>query len=61
MRSILNVSQIDRLQNAEVEGLNFPASSEFKDVDASCPGESLSVHDVDLCAPDTLDFVQGIP
>ncbi|KAG8661629.1 hypothetical protein MANES_01G026200v8 [Manihot esculenta] len=58
MNSFAEERPLDRLQNAEVEGLNFPASSEFKDVDASCPGDSLSVHDVDLCAPDTLDFVQ---
>ncbi|KAF2298973.1 hypothetical protein GH714_029469 [Hevea brasiliensis] len=58
MNSFAEERPLDRLQNTEVEGLNFPASSEFKDVDGPCSGESQSVHNVDLCAPDTLDFVQ---
>ncbi|XP_020533646.1 uncharacterized protein LOC105630963 isoform X2 [Jatropha curcas] len=49
---------LDRVRESELEGFNFPASMEIKALGALCPEESPSVHDIDLWAPDTLDFVQ---
>ncbi|XP_065860602.1 uncharacterized protein [Euphorbia lathyris] len=54
--SFVEKGSFDRLQHAEVEGLNFSASSEFKTIDVPLPQDSQNVHDVDLCAPDTLEF-----
>ncbi|XP_050203355.1 uncharacterized protein LOC126653495 isoform X2 [Mercurialis annua] len=44
--------------DTELEGLNFPVSSEFKIEADPCPEECKNIIAVHLCAPDTLDFVQ---
>ncbi|CAK7326230.1 unnamed protein product [Dovyalis caffra] len=50
---------LDRSLDAKVEGLNFTMFGEGQDGDATAPKDAECVHDVDLCAPDTLEFVQG--
>lgn len=56
MKSILNFSQLDRSKN-----FSFLVAAEDKAGDAPIPNDSLGVETINLCAPDTLDFVQGIP
>lgn len=56
VRNILNFSQLDRSKN-------FSLLEVTEDVTGDAPvlKDSPCVETVNLCAPDTLDFVQGIP
>lgn len=57
----LNFFQLSRLPDTEVEKLNFHNArqdqSGYPLIPKGCPGAS----DVDLCAPDTFDLMEGIP
>lgn len=44
-----------------MDGSNLTMSVEGQAEDATAPKDQPCVHNVDLCAPDTLDFEQGIP
>lgn len=55
MRHSFNFSQLGRLQNCSVL-----RATEDKAEEAPFVKDSLDVENGDICAPDTLDFVQGI-
>lgn len=60
MGNILKLSQLDRLLGTEVEDFHSPMALEVNN-ELTGPGDSRTVNDVELYAPDTLDPVQGIP
>ncbi|KAG6764005.1 hypothetical protein POTOM_031457 [Populus tomentosa] len=49
---------LDRSLDTKVDGSNFTMSVEGQAEDATAPKDQPCVHNVDLCAPDTLDFEQ---
>ena len=55
------MQQLDRSLDTRVERSKFTMSEELQAGDATAPKDQPCVHNVDLYAPDTLDFVQGIP
>ncbi|WCJ21520.1 DNA binding [Euphorbia peplus] len=54
--SFVEKGSSERLQHTGVKGLYFSAPSKHKAIHVPLPKDSQSVHDLDLCAPDTLEF-----
>lgn len=59
-RNILNLSQLDRSKDAEIQMLCSSMPSEDKDGEAPIPKDTQNASDMDLCAPDSLDPSHGI-
>ena len=57
----LNFLQLGRLPDAEVEEFNLQNATEDQNGNALVPKDFPDVNAVDLCAPDTLDIMQGSP
>ncbi|KAL6983308.1 hypothetical protein U1Q18_016697 [Sarracenia purpurea var. burkii] len=55
-RNILNFSQLDRSEDAEIQMLGSSFLSEDKDGEAPVTKDTENVNDMDLCAPDSLDI-----
>lgn len=57
----LNFLQLGRLPDTEVEEFNLQNATEDQNENALVPKDFPDVNAVDLCAPDTLDLMQGFP
>lgn len=59
-RNILNFSQLDRSKHIKVQGLGYSTPIEDNNMETIFPKSSQGFSNVDHCAPDTLDHMQGI-
>lgn len=57
MRNVLELSRLNRSLDTKVEGFNLAMLDEDNSGDAPALKDTQFIHDIDLCAPDSLDFV----